>query len=141
MYKSILLAVDLAHESSWAKAAPAAASLADATGAELHVMTVAPRVRGAMVAQHFPQDFEKNAAATSAKELSELTAKLFPGRDVKKHVATGRVYRSIVDMAKTIGSDLIVLASHRPELGDVLIGPNADHVMRNTPASVLVVRD
>lgn len=141
MYKSILLAIDLAHDSSWAKAAPTAASLADAFGAELHVMTVAPRVRGAMVAQHFPSDFETKAAATSAQELSDLAAKLFPGREIKKHVATGRVYRSIVETAEREACDLIVMASHRPELGDVLIGPNADHVMRNTPASVLVVRD
>lgn len=141
MYKSILLAIDLAHESSWTKTAPTAASLADAFKADLHVMTVAPRVRGAMVAQHFPADFEQKAAATSAQELSDLTAKLLPGRKVQLHVATGRVYRSIVDTAKSQGCDLIVMASHRPELGDILIGPNADHVVRNTNASVLVVRD
>lgn len=140
MYKSILLAVDLVHESSWIKAAPSAAAMADAFDADLHVMTVAPRVRGGLVAQHFPADFEKNAAAASAKELSALSKTLFPDRAVKLHVATGRVYRCIVDTAKAQGCDLIVMASHRPELEDVLIGPNADHVIRNTTASVLVVR-
>lgn len=141
MYKSILLPIDLQHESSWDKAAPTAAALADAHGATLHVMTVAPRVRGAMVALHFPADFEKKAAETSAQELSDLVKKIFPGRDVQLHVATGRVYRSIIDMAKANGCDLIVMASHRPELEDILIGPNADHVLRNTPASVFIVRD
>ncbi len=141
MYKSILLAIDLAHESSWTKAAPIAAAMADAFDAELHVMTVAPRVRGGMVAQHFPADFERNAASASAQELTDLSKTLFPGRAVKLHVATGRVYRSIVDTAKAQGCDLIVMASHRPELEDILIGPNADHVMRNTAASVLVVRN
>ena len=140
MYKSILLALDLADESSWAKAAPAAAKLADAFGADLHVMTVAPRIRGAMVAQHFPRDFEQKAAKTSAKELAALTAKLFPGRKVQDHVATGRVYRAIVDTATKLGCDAIVMASHRPELGDVLIGPNADSVLRNTAASVFIIR-
>lgn len=140
MFKSILLAVDLAHESSWTKAAPTAAQMADTFGAELHVVTVAPRVRGGMVAQHFPVGFEQNAAAASAQELSDLSKTLFPGRAVKLHVATGRVYRCIVDTAKAHGCDLIVMASHRPELEDILIGPNADHVMRNTAASVFVVR-
>lgn len=141
MFKTILLAIDLAHESSWVRAAPVAAELADKFGAELHVMTVAPRIRGGMVAQHFPRDFEQKAADASAKELGQLTAKLFPGRKVNDHVTTGRVYRSIVDFASKIGADLIVMASHRPELGDALIGPNADHVLRNTDASVMIVRE
>ena len=141
MYKSILLPIDLAHESSWKKTAPIAAALADAYGAELHVMTVAPRIRGGMVAQHFPAGFEANAAAASAQELSDLSKRILPGRDLKLHVATGRVYRSIIDTAKAQDCDLIVMASHRPELGDVLIGPNADHVLRNTSASVFIVRD
>lgn len=141
MYKSILLAIDLAHESSWTKAAPTAAALADVYNADLHVMTVAPRIRGAMVAQHFPADFEAKAAATSVQELSDRAARLFPGRKLQLHVSTGRVYRSIIDTAKAQNCDLIVMASHRPELGDILIGPNADHVLRNTPASVLIVRD
>ncbi len=140
MYKTILLAIDLQHDSSWNKAAPTAASLADAFGASLHVVTVAPRVRGAMVAQHFPSDFEKKAAQTSAEELAALVGRILPDRQVRQHVKIGRVYRSIVDTAKEIGADLIVMASHRPELEDILIGPNADHVMRNTAASVMVVR-
>lgn len=141
MYKSILLPIDLAHESSWTKAAPTAAALADAHGADFHIMTVAPRVRGAMVAQHFPAGFEQKAAETSAQELSDLVKRMFPDRTPKLHVATGRVYRSIIDTAKAHGCDLIVMASHRPELGDILIGPNADHVLRNTSASVFIVRD
>ena len=33
------------------------------------------------------------------------------------------------------------MASHRPELRDYLIGPNAARVMRHADASVLVVRE
>lgn len=140
MYKSILLAIDLAHESSWAKAAPAAAVLTKAFGATLHVMTVAPPIRGAMVAQHFPADFEKNVAQTAAKELASVAAKALPGLNAELHVAVGRVYRSIVDTAAQNNCDLIVMASHRPELQDALIGPNADLVARHTKASVMIVR-
>ena len=39
------------------------------------------------------------------------------------------------------GAELIVMASHRPELRDYLIGPNAARVMRHADASVLVVRE
>jgi nucleotide-binding universal stress UspA family protein len=36
---------------------------------------------------------------------------------------------------------VIVLASHRPELKDYLLGPNAARVVRHAKCSVLVVRD
>ena len=37
--------------------------------------------------------------------------------------------------------DLIIMASHRPELQDYLLGPNAARVVRHANCSVLVVRD
>ncbi len=40
-----------------------------------------------------------------------------------------------------VGAERIVMASHRPELRDTLIGPNAARVMRHANASVLVVRE
>ena len=36
--------------------------------------------------------------------------------------------------------DLIVMASHRPEMLDYLIGPNAAHVARHAACSVLILR-
>lgn len=43
--------------------------------------------------------------------------------------------------ADKLGCDLIVLSSHRPEMRDYLIGPNAARVVRHAKQSVLVVRD
>jgi len=37
-------------------------------------------------------------------------------------------------------ADLIVMASHRPELKDYLIGPNAAYVAQHAFCSVLVLR-
>jgi nucleotide-binding universal stress UspA family protein len=36
---------------------------------------------------------------------------------------------------------MIVMASHRPELKDYLLGPNAARVVRHAECSVLVVRN
>lgn len=140
MYKAILLPVDLAHESSWSKAARVAARLADAFGAELHVATVVPDVRAGLVSQFFPGDFEKRAIDQTAKELSVFCRTQFTDRAVKEHVGVGPIYRQIAALAGTHGCDLIVMASHRPELTDILLGPNADQVVRSTPASVFIVR-
>lgn len=141
MYKTVLLAIDLEHDSSWRKALPTATGIADAFGAALHILTVVPDIRTSMVAQYFPDDFEEKAVREAAQNLKAFAAEHLGGRAVEVHVAAGQVYRQITAMAEKLGADMIVMASHRPELADMLIGPNADHVMRHTDASVLVVRD
>jgi len=140
MYKTILVPIDLEHESSWEKALPTAALMTDSCGAALHLLTVVPDVRSQMVSQYFPSDFEKRAARESATRLKAFATQHLPGRDVALHVRTGSIYRSICSEAERLGADLIVMASHRPELTDYLIGPNAEQVARHAEASVLIVR-
>ena len=140
MYQPILLPIDLAHESSWQKAIPVARKLAEAFGAKLHVITVVQDIRTSMVAQYFPDDYEEKLARGAAEKLSDLVSSQLSGMDGVEHVAAGQVYREIVKAAEDEGCDLIVMASHRPELADLLIGPNADHVARHTTASVMIVR-
>jgi nucleotide-binding universal stress UspA family protein len=45
----------------------------------------------------------------------------------------------ILDASNRFGADLILMASHRPELKDYLLGPNASRVVRHAQCSVLVV--
>lgn len=55
-------------------------------------------------------------------------------------VRHGSVYGEILDAASEVDADLIVMASHRPEMKDYLIGANAATVVRHAKCSVLVVR-
>lgn len=55
-------------------------------------------------------------------------------------VANGTVYEEILKAAKETKCDFIVMASHRPELKDYLLGPNAARVVRHAECSVLVIR-
>lgn len=143
MYGNILVPVDLNEESSWKKALPTAVEYCKLFGARLHVMTVVPDLRKTLSAQlFFPPDFMDKALAESKKQLAELVARLVPkDLKVKQSVAVGTIYREIVEAAKRLDVDLIVLASHRPEVEDYLIGPNAARVLRHFNRSVLVVRD
>ena len=140
MYKAIMLPIDLGHESSWQKAIPVALKMADTFGAKLHVITVVQDIRNPVVSQYLPKDYEENLVRGAAEKLSALVKREMPGKDVTEHVAIGQVYREIVSATEENDCDLIVMASHRPELADLLIGPNADHVARHTPASVMIVR-
>jgi nucleotide-binding universal stress UspA family protein len=142
VYKSILLPVDLGQESSWEKALPSAVELAQANSAELNVITVLPEFGLSMVSVNFPADYEKKALAAVSEALDEFVKQHVPeGITVKSHVAHGTIYSEIITAADRLGCDIIVISSHRPEMRDYLIGPNAARVVRHAKQSVLVVRD
>ena len=143
MYTKILLPIDLAQGSSWERALPVACELARPAGAELHVMTVVPDYGMSIVGNFFPKGYEREALAEAR---TQLKAFLEDGRvpsdiaHVEGHVAHGSIYEEIIRVADELHCDLIVLASHRPELKDYLLGPNAARVVRHAQQSVHVVR-
>lgn len=142
MYTSILFAVDLEHESSWTTALPVVKELARTFGCRVHVVTAVLEVRSIPGAQHFPADFEKNIVEHARSQLvAFLETQMSEMKDVDTHVEIGSPYKQIVKAAEELGCDLIVMASHRPEMLDMLIGPNADNVVRHSKKSVLIVRE
>ena len=141
MYNNVLLPVDLNEESSWTTALPRAVDCCRAFKATLHLMTVLPDLGMPIVAQYFPEDYLDRAVADATAKLEELSAKHVPaGIAVDHRVAHGTIYKEILSAATDLGCDLIVMAAHRPELEDYLIGPNAARVVRHGKCSVLVVR-
>jgi nucleotide-binding universal stress UspA family protein len=142
MYSNILLPVDLSDQHSWRKALPTAVSLSESFRATLHVMTVVPEFGLPMVGQFFPPGYETKLHDQVAKQLADLIAEQAPGHaGIKRIVAAGKIYQQIVNTAKRIKADLIVMGSHHPELSDYLLGPNAARVVRHAGCSVMVVRE
>jgi len=140
MYKKILLPIDLQEQSSWQKALPAALEYCQAIGAELHLLSVFPDLPPGMQ-MYLPEDTESRLAHEAAAGLDAFVAEHLPeGVTVFKHLDTGSIYHCILETAERIGIDLIVMASHRPEMSDYLVGPNASRVVRHANISVLVVR-
>jgi len=142
MTKSILLPVDLNHESSWNKAILQAVSLAKANGADLHVLTVIPDYGSSMVGSFFPDGFADKALSETKAALDALVSKhIPPGINTTAHAVHGTIYKRILAAADDNGCDLIVLGSTRPSMQDYLLGPNAARVVRHAKQSVFVVRD
>jgi len=56
-------------------------------------------------------------------------------------VRQGGIYHEVLEEAKAIEADLIVMSSHRPAMRTYFLGSNAGHVVRYAPCSVLVVRN
>lgn len=144
MFKEILLPIDLDDPSSWKKALPVTLGLVEKFGSKLHIMTVVPTFGMAIVSGYFPADFEKKALAASDRKLHEWSREHLPQGIAAQHiVAHGTVYEEIIETRKKLGDgvDLIVMASHRPDLKDYLIGPNSARVVRHSKISVLIVRE
>lgn len=142
MYTDIMLAVDLVHPETQMKAVRTAVQMAQTFGSRLHVITVVPNYGMSLVGGFFTKEHERQAIEAADKALHEFAAENLPKEIKLQHiVGHGTIYQEILRYAAETGCDLIVLASHRPELEDYLLGPNAARVVRHAKCSVMVVRD
>lgn len=141
MYDDILLAIDINNPKTQAKAVETAARMAKMESAVLHVITVVPTFGLSIVGSYFPEGFEEKAIETTRQHLHEYTQAHIPtGIELQHVVAHGTIYEEILKAARELDVDLIIMASHRPELSDYLLGPNAARVVRHADCSVMVVR-
>lgn len=85
--------------------------------------------------------FQLEKMVTDARQaLAGIAYDHCEGRVVAQRVYVGSISAEILSAAEEAKADLIVMASHRPEMLDYLIGPNAVHVVQHARCSVLVVR-
>jgi nucleotide-binding universal stress UspA family protein len=139
--RNILLPIDLSERQGWQPALREALELLGEDGV-LHVVSVLPDFGMASVSSFFPKNYEKDALRKFGDELSKWVAANVPANvDVHPHVLHGSIYDEILNAANKLGVDVIVIGSHRPELKDYLLGPNAARVVRHARQSVYVVRD
>ncbi len=142
MYKNILFPVDVSGDASWKMALPVVVELCRAFKPKLHVMTVAPDFGMSIVGQFFPANADDEIIKGTTELLHKFTDEHIPKDIAVRHViGQGTVYETIINTAEKIDADLIIMAAHRPELKDYLLGPNAARVVRHSERSVLVVRD
>ncbi|MEY8838907.1 universal stress protein, partial [Cribrihabitans sp. XS_ASV171] len=105
---------------------------------------VLPDFGESWVSGFFDAGFHDKAVAEARARLEAMCeTALGPDRNatVRHIVATGTAYQEILHTAQEAGTDLIVIGSHRPDLRDYLLGPNAARVVRHSNCSVYVVRD
>lgn len=141
MFKNLLLAVDVNAPEGASKTAQVAASLARTDGATLHLLNVVPDNGMAIVSASLSPNHVSEIVSKAHTELDAWAKSKIPDDIiVKTHVSEGTVYDQIIKAAEALSIDAIVIGSHRPELKDYLIGPNAARVARHAPQSVFVVR-
>lgn len=138
MFDKILLPIDLNHSESWETALPMARRCAGGKG-EIHLLGIVHDLGAAMVSSFLPDDFEKTAMKNLKAQVVEFASSNVP--EATAHVAHGHVAETILRIADDLGADLIVMSSHPPnDFKTMLIGSNADKIVRHATIPVLVVR-
>lgn len=135
MYSNILIPVALEEGESVAASLKVARALAD-EGAQitlLHAFESPP----AYALSYVPADLVKATRDGIQAELDTLSRDVPNGRAL---VVDGHPGRSITNWASENAADLIVMASHRPGMGDVIWGSTAAHVVRHVACAVHVLR-
>ncbi|MCB1357949.1 MAG: universal stress protein [Maritimibacter sp.] len=138
MFKTALVSVDVAQPGETRKLLAAAKALTAAWECDFHVITVVPDFGRTVVGDILDKRFEDRSH--DAAEIELRNAVFAAGIDARTHVASGKVYDRVIQMADTIGAELILIGAHSPELKDYLLGSNAARIVRHSPKSVLVLR-
>ncbi len=135
MYHNIL--VPIAFDSERDTSGPLKlAGLLASPGAKVTLLHVMEHVPGYAVS-YMPQDYLKEARIAIETQLNEMAADL---PNAQSQVIEGHSGRSILDWAEANRPDLIIVASHRPGMQDLLLGSTATQVVRHAPCAVHVVR-
>ncbi len=144
--KKIVLTTDLSQESH--VAFDVAKEYAAALKAELTVLTVVedPAQAAMIYAMEFPVfpgiEIQKQLVDKVRKELDTLITSKLKGTDAKAAVieAKGPIHAEITNYAKSIGANLVIIATHgRSGIKNLLIGSVAERVARHAECPVLVV--
>lgn len=147
--KSILLPTDFSEPAG--VAVGHACTLADAFGAELHVLhvihdyaTEVPEFGMGLAfpgyLEHLPERMKKLEEET-LRQLRRVLPDHWPRKRVVLATWQGPPFLRIIEYAREHDSDLIVMGTHgRSALKHVLLGSVAERVVRQAPCPVLTVR-
>jgi nucleotide-binding universal stress UspA family protein len=140
MYRRILVPIDLADVELAKPAIASALMMARESDGAVRLVNVLPTTP-VMLAEYVPPDFEAQQRASAEEAIAIVAKEIGLGSDkISTVVLQGNVDREILDEAKRMHADLIVMSSHRTGLRTYFLGSNAGHVVRYATCSVLVVR-
>lgn len=135
MLKNILIPVIFDEHHDTQASFIVARALAD-EGAKFTVVHVLETIPS-YVAAEIPSEVLANTRREVEEALVQ-SAKAIPG--AVPVLISGNAGRAIVDYASEHNIDCIIIASHRPGLGDFFLGSTASRVVRHAKCSVHVIR-
>lgn len=141
MFRTILVAVDLADLDLAKPAIEEASALANYSGGALRLVNVQTMLPATFM-DYVPEDFDKQITENAQTQLRHVSEHVpLDQSRVSFTVRIGGIYPEILSEAEEWGADLIVVGSHRPAMSTYLLGSNAKTIARHAKCSVLIVRE
>ncbi len=136
MFSNILIPVDLADIARAKDNLKRAAQLLDDKGKITLINVVED------IPTYVEFDLPENYAAKHLVQAQDHLENMVKNEGIKAgfDILRGKPGPAILDFAEENGVDLIIMASHKPELMDYLIGSTAARVVRHAKCSVMVIR-
>ena len=135
MYQNIMIPVAFDEDRDLARATQVAKALA-APGARItffHVTESFPTY----VADYLPPEAWQERRIAAKARVADLADTVAGAEGI---VVDGTSGRTITGWASDNGADLIVIASHRPQMSDIFLGSTAAWVVRHADCCVHVIR-
>jgi len=140
MYQKILVPIDLADTELAKPAINTAVEMAKTSGGTVRLLNVL-QMTPVMLAEYVPPDFDLQQRKSAEEALAIIARESgLDAAHISSAVRQGGIYHEVLEEAKEMGADLIVMSSHRPAMRTYFLGSNAGHVVRYAKCSVLVVR-
>lgn len=137
MYKKILVPVEPSHVERHQEVLKMALALREDENSEILALSVIETMPGYFGRVEGLQDVQIKASEKTLQELKDFAAS---HSAIKTKLLYGHPANEINEYAANEGVDCIIVASHKPELADYLIGSTAARVVRHAPCSVHVMR-
>lgn len=136
MYNSILIPVDLANVAN-VNSLIDHASVYSSSNSKIILLNVVEEIPS-WAAVELPRGILDKSVQSSLEKLTALAAS--SSIEVEVEVRVGHPYQTILEVAEEKSAELIIVASHQPELQNYFLGSTAAKVVRHATCSVMVVR-
>jgi nucleotide-binding universal stress UspA family protein len=152
MYNSILLAVALQHWERYSAhalaAREAATALAQSAALPLQVLTVYEYEKTSVPAEFPPEmaarhriDMQQRTDSLMERQMDDFLAPVkAAGIEVKKLLRVGKPRQVIVETARNVMADMLIIGSHSKRgVLDIALGGTAHAIIHKAPCTVLMV--
>ncbi len=137
MFRQMMVPVDLEHADQLERSLTVAADISKQYGTPVCYVGVANSQPSAIA--HNPTEFDEKLGEFAEEQASrhglEVTSRTFVGHDLVADVDD-----VLLDAAKEINADLVVMASHVPTLVNYVWPSNGSKIASHSDTSVFVVR-
>jgi universal stress protein F len=140
VFKTILVPVDLYAEGVAAQQLAVAKRFAEADNGKIIVLYVVPGIPG-YAQSELPSGTHESVLSEAKKKLDAVAQSAGLSGGAELVMLEGKPARAILDHANETQADLIVMASHDPNLTDYLLGSTAARVVHHAHCSMFIVRN